>query len=212
MNQADSPQQFGKLFVVSAASGAGKTSLVRRLISNFDNITVSISHTTRAARPGEIDGVHYHFVNEEQFKQMQESRQFLESAYVFNHHYGTSKSWVEQTLSRGQDVMLELDWQGMRSLKDSVYSVVTIFILPPSLAELKSRLWQRGQDSKETIEYRLKCAQQENSHYLEYDYLVINDKFELAYNDLAAIITAERLKLNIQQNKYAEQLEELCRE
>lgn len=185
----------GTLFVISAPSGAGKTSLISALIEEMPNLIVSVSHTTRAPRPDEIDGVHYHFVTPGMYCQLEKQNIFLERASVFGHHYGTSREWVETHLAKGFDILLEIDWQGARQIKAQYKtSSVSIFILPPSLAILESRLRARKQDSNEVIRYRMEKASAEIAHYPEYDYLVFNEDFDIARRELKAIITAERLR------------------
>ncbi len=184
----------GTLYTISAPSGAGKTSLVRALMDDGDpRLCVSVSHTTRAQRPGEQDGVNYHFVDREQFVAMQAKGVFLESAEVFGNLYGTSRLWVQEQLAGGRDVILEIDWQGAAQIRKSVSTTCSIFILPPSLETLQQRLTSRGQDDTETIRRRMQQARDEISHYVEADYLVINDDFDMALNDLRAIIRAARL-------------------
>ncbi len=186
----------GTLYTISAPSGAGKTSLVNALLKDRLDplLCVSVSHTTRAKRPGEIDGVNYHFVNKDEFKAMQSQNAFLESAEVFGNLYGTSRDWVQSQLDTGVDVILEIDWQGAAQVRDHVSSNKSIFILPPSLGCLRDRLTSRAQDDVETIETRMREAAAEISHYDEADYLVINDSFDSALLDLKAIIRASRLE------------------
>lgn len=188
----------GRLYTVSAPSGAGKTSLVSALLSRDPRLTVSISHTTRAMRPGELDGVNYHFVPRERFEAMLVDHDFLEHATVFGNLYGTSRSWVLETLQTGTDVMLEIDWQGARQVRESIAHAVSIFILPPSLETLQSRLEARRQDGEETIRQRMREAVGEISHYDEADYLLVNDVFEHTLADLEAIMRANRLRLDSQ--------------
>lgn len=169
----------GILYIVSAPSGAGKTSLVKALIESLANVRVSVSHTTRAMRPGETHGVNYHFVAHETFTEMLERSEFLEHAQVFDNLYGTSQRWLEQTLADGYDLILEIDWQGAQQVRRLMPAAKSIFILPPTQQALRQRLINRGQDSDETIERRMLEAVSEMSHYVEYDYLVINDDFEI---------------------------------
>ena len=178
----------GKLYTVAAPSGVGKTSLVKALVECSDNLFVSISFTTRPCRPNEIDGVNYHFVNETTFKAMIARNDFLEYAMVFHHYYGTSKQWVEQQLVMGRNVILEIDWQGVRQVKQLFSECVRIFILPPSLQSLKKRLETRGQDSAEIIADRMAVGKAEISHYQESDFLVVNDDFAHAVDELQAIV------------------------
>jgi guanylate kinase len=183
----------GTLYVVSAPSGAGKTSLVNALTTRDRHIEVSVSHTTRAARPGERDGVNYHFVAPATFEAMLAQGGFLEHARVFDHWYGTSAAWVQSRLDDGADVLLEIDWQGARQVRNRL-RCTTIFIVPPSRAALLARLRQRGQDDEAVIARRTAEAREELSHYDEYDYLVINDDFEVAAQQLCTIVAAERLR------------------
>ena len=178
----------GKLFTVAAPSGAGKTSLVAALVNTVKNLTLSVSYTTRAPRPGEIDGVNYHFVDEAEFKHRIERDDFLEYATVFQRYYGTSKTWVEQKLATGQNVILEIDWQGVQQIKKLFPECVRIFVLPPSLETLKERLLARQQDSNSVIAERLALATLELSHSNEADFLIINDQFDLALAGLRQII------------------------
>ncbi len=182
------------LFIVSAPSGAGKTSLVKSLVEVHSDLVVSVSHTTRPKRVTEIEGSNYYFVSDVVFQQMIERSEFLEHAHVFNHWYGTSRAWAEQTLAQGIDVILEIDWQGARQVRLAYPQVVGIFILPPSLQVLKMRLETRGLDEVQEIDRRMREAQSEIEHYIDYDYVVVNDNFEMAAADLGAIIKAERLK------------------
>jgi guanylate kinase len=185
----------GSLFVISAPSGAGKTSLVNALVTRDRNLSVSVSHTTRGMRPGETDGINYHFVSIETFSEMLASGDFLEDAEVFGNRYGTSKTWVNEQLERAVDVILEIDWQGAQQIRRLLPEAIGIFILPPDTQTLESRLYQRAQDSAETIRSRLSNAREEMSHYVEYDYLVVNDDFETAVNDLLSIVRATRLSI-----------------
>ncbi len=184
----------GTLFVVSAPSGAGKTTLVHQLITNDPQVRLSISYTTRAPRPGEIDGVHYHFVTREQFQSLIDQGAFLEWAEVHGNAYGTNRAWVESELAAGRDVLLEIDWQGARQVKAVFPELVTIFILPPSFAELEARLRRRGTDSEAVIAQRLANARQELSHVGEFDYAIINDRIENATAHLQAVVAAERCR------------------
>ncbi|MEZ5530680.1 MAG: guanylate kinase [Porticoccaceae bacterium] len=199
----------GTLYTVSAPSGAGKTSLVNALLQQCAGLTVSISHTTRPMRPGEQDGVNYHFVDEATFRTMLERSAFLEHARVFNNYYGTSQHWVEQTLASGLDVILEIDWQGAEQIRQLVPGCVGIFILPPSLSILEQRLTGRGQDDPEVIRHRLAEAQQEMSHYVEADFLVINDCFDTALAELQAIIICHRLRREVQSRRNGDLLRDL---
>jgi guanylate kinase len=193
------PPMRGSLFIVSAPSGAGKTSLIKALLEAMDDITVSVSHTTRAPRPGEQNGVHYYFVDQQKFLDMQVQGQFLEHAKVFDNYYGTSKTALEHTLTQGLDVILEIDWQGARQVRQQFTDSLSIFILPPSKQTLLQRLTGRGQDDEAIIARRMQDAVSEISHYGEFDYVVVNDDFDLALQQLSAIVTASRLKLPRQQ-------------
>src|SRR5471032_930485 len=174
----------GTLYIISAPSGAGKTSLVKALIDADSSIRVSVSHTTRAMRPGEVNGVNYHFVEREEFVKMSEHGDFLERAEVFGNLYGTSQSHLQQTLDQGHDLILEIDWQGAEQVRKLMPQARSIFILPPSQHALRQRLTNRGQDSDEIIEGRMREAVSEMSHYVDYDYLIINDDFAHALDDL----------------------------
>ncbi|REC95051.1 guanylate kinase [Kushneria indalinina] len=185
----------GTLYIVSAPSGAGKTSLVRELIAATDDIGVSISHTTRQRRASETDGINYHFVDEPTFEAMIQRNEFFEHAWVFDRHYGTSRLEVEKRLARGEDVILEIDWQGARQVREQMPQAVSIFILPPSREALRERLSNRGQDDAATIDRRMRDAISEMSHFNEYDYLVINDDFATAAFEMKGLISAERLRM-----------------
>lgn len=199
----------GTLYIISAPSGAGKTSLVKALLEQTQEICVSISHTTRDQRPGEEDGVNYHFVTSKEFLGMLDQHAFLEHAEVFGNYYGTSKNWVEQQLAQGIDVILEIDWQGAQQVRRLMPEAKNIFILPPSRQALRERLNQRGQDAEEVIERRMLEAVSEMSHYDEYDYVIINDDFDLALSDLQAIIRSHRLTQAFQQQEKGSLLEKL---
>ncbi len=201
----------GILYIVSAPSGAGKTSLVKALIDTMPQVRVSVSHTTRAMRPGEVDGVNYHFVAREQFVEMLEQNAFLEHAQVFDNLYGTSQHWVEQTLAQGFDLILEIDWQGAQQVRRLMPQARSVFILPPTQQALRQRLTNRGQDSDEIIDRRMRDAVSEMSHYVEYDYLVINDDFSTALDDLKAIFRANQLDQQLQQRRHESLLEMLLR-
>ena len=200
---------IGNLYIVSAPSGAGKTSLVKALLEAEPRVRVSVSHTTRAMRPGEVDGVNYHFVSREQFTVMLEQGAFLEHAQVFDNFYGTSQHWVEQTLAEGYDLILEIDWQGAQQVRRLLPQAKSIFILPPTQEALRHRLTNRGQDSGEIIERRMRDAVSEMSHYVEFDYLVINDDFGHALEDLKAIFRANQLLQTPQQMRHGGLLSEL---
>ena len=186
MNDRD--QHTPTLYVVSAPSGGGKTSLIKALLESDDKVRLSVSHTTRSPRPGELDSIHYHFVSEEEFLDVLEKRAFLEHAEVFGHRYGTGRDAVEQQLAAGYDVLLDIDWQGARQIRDNFPSCRTVFVVPPSLEELRRRLTGRGQDSEETIDRRMRQARAEISHWDEFDFVIVNDQFDDALADLRSII------------------------
>lgn len=188
----------GCLFIVSAPSGTGKTSLVRALLQSNPNLALSISHTTRPPRPGEINGRDYHFVTTETFREMQLNGEFIESAEVYGNLYGTSQQWVNKIISSGQDILLEIDCQGAQQIRRLFPQAVGIFIIPPSVEVLATRLKTRAQDNPEIIQKRLAAAREEISHIAEYDYVIINDILEHALSDLASIVKAEHLKQNRQ--------------
>ena len=184
----------GCLFTVSAPSGAGKTSLVKALLEQDPKLQVSVSHTTRPMRPGETDGLNYHFVSQTEFASLREQGGFIECAEVFGNWYGTSKAWVQTMLESGSDIILEIDWQGAEQIKAWWPDTCAIFIFPPSHSTLKQRLIGRGQDSDEVIQRRLSEAELEMQHYTLSDYLIINDNFQVALQDLQTVVHAERLK------------------
>lgn len=198
----DSIQRRGLMLVLSSPSGAGKTTLSRQLLDNDSQIQLSVSCTTRAKRPGEKDGVDYHFVDTATFGGMSQRGEFLEHASVFSHYYGTPKAPVEAALSAGKDVLFDIDWQGTQQLKDPAKKVkgdlVTVFILPPSTRDLEKRLLTRAQDSKEVVSQRMAKAADEMSHYAEYDYVIVNRDIGTSLSNLKAILTSERLKLERQ--------------
>jgi guanylate kinase len=183
----------GSLYIVSAPSGAGKTSLVSKLIQKDSRIVVSVSSTTRGIRPGEEDGVNYHFLTKEAFDEQIKQGDFLEHAEVFDNYYGTSKSAVDKQLASGKDVILEIDWQGAEQVRKLMPDAISIFILPPSKEELLKRLNSRGTDSQEIIDRRMQDAVSEMSHYNEFDYIVINNNFDIALKELHSIFEANRL-------------------
>src|SRR5579862_3264140 len=183
----------GNLYVIAAPSGTGKTTLVKELTESLPLITVSISHTTRTKRPNEVDGVNYYFISKAEFENMIAHHDFLEHATIFDHLYGTSKSWVEKTLAEGMDVILEIDWQGHQQIKKLFPHSISIFILPPSLEDLRNRLCNRNQDTPGVIKNRLADAKITVSHLQEFDYVVINDEFSHAVHDLGSIVIASRL-------------------
>ena len=194
----------GTLYIVAAPSGAGKTSLVKSLVETTPGVVVSISHTTRPPRPGEQDGVHYHFIVLPTFEAMIAQGAFLEHAQVFGNRYGTSRAAVLSKLQAGLDVILEIDWQGARQVREQMPDSPSIFILPPSRDALRQRLAGRGQDSAEVIERRMAAALDELSHYVEFDYLVINDQFETALTELRAIMIAQRQRRTAQLERHLE--------
>ena len=183
----------GRLFIVAAPSGAGKTSLLKKLLGELHNLRVSVSHTTRPRRRDEIEGRDYHFVDEATFLRLREQGGFLESARVFGHSYGTSRQWLDMAIESGYDIILEIDWQGARQVRACTEDVVSIFILPPSKEALRERLQKRNRDSREVIERRMNEAMQEMSHFDEFDRVVVNDDFDRARADLRRIITGRPL-------------------
>ena len=183
----------GDLFVVVAPSGAGKTSLVNAMLEVERGIRLSVSYTTRAPREGEVDGREYHFVAREAFESMIAAGDFLEHANVYGNYYGTSRRWIEAELAGEHDVLLEIDWQGAAQVRKLFPRMVGIFILPPSLAELRRRLTARGKDSAEVIERRMASAREEISHVLEFEYIIVNEQFDAAVADLMAVVRAARL-------------------
>ncbi len=194
----------GTLYVISAPSGAGKSSLLRALLGTTgDELALSISHTTRVPRPGEINGQDYHFIDTATFRNMIAGDDFLEYAEVFDNFYGTSRGGVQAQLAAGQDVILEIDWQGARQVRKLMPECIGIFILPPSREALRERLQNRGQDDATVIERRMRDAISEMSHYDEYDYLIINDDFRVAQDELAAIVLSRRLRLPVQARRQA---------
>ncbi len=199
----------GNLYVVSAPSGAGKTTLVKALVESTPGITVSISHTTRLKRPAEIHSVNYYFIEKDEFNRMVEENEFLEHAVIFSNSYGTSRKWVEDTLARGLDVILEIDWQGCQQIQKLFPECICIFILPPTFQALANRLNLRNQDNAKIIKQRLTDAKAATSHIHEYDYVVLNDNFDTAVNDLKTIVLTGRLSQRAQTVKYAELISEL---
>lgn len=184
----------GLLFIITAPSGAGKSSLIDALLKNDPHLRLSVSYTTRAPRPGEVNGREYHFVDEKTFLAMLERSEFLESAEVHGNRYGTSQAVIREALARGQDLLLEIDWQGAQQVRRLYPACVGVFILPPSVAELERRMRARGQDSDEVIRRRMSSAEEEISHAPEFNYAIINKDFDEAKRDLQAIIRVERLK------------------
>ena len=198
--------------MVSAPSGAGKTSLVRALVEANDDLSVSVSHTTRPKRPGEVDGINYHFISEAQFNDIKRQGGFFEWAQVFDNFYGTSKQSVIELLNQGVDVILEIDWQGASQVKQQMPDSVAIFILPPSTATLRDRLTQRGQDEPSVIERRMQSARDEISHYANADFIVLNDNFETALSDLQAIVRSQQLSQYHQSQHLTSVIEDLLGE
>jgi guanylate kinase len=188
----------GNLFIVAAPSGAGKTSLVNELLQADTGIKLSVSHTTRLPRPGEVDGRDYHFVTEQVFAQMAERGEFLESAQVHGKHYGTSQRWIGEQRAAGGDILLEIDWQGAAQIRKLIPEAIGIFVLPPSFDTLVARLNRRAQDPPDVIALRLATAREEISHVSEFNYVIINDKFDEAVQDLISIVRAQRLRASSQ--------------
>ena len=201
----------GNLFIISAASGAGKTSLVKKLLTLINDLTLSISHTTRNPRPSEIDGKDYFFVTNKIFEAMIKEDKFLETAKCHGSFYGTSRNFVEEVRDAGKDIIFEIDWQGAKSIKAIFPEAISIFILPPSLKKLEERLTARGQDSEDTIKARLSAAKSEMSHVNQFDYVTINDKFDDALEELRSIIMAEKLNTKYQTNNYQELIDQLTK-
>ena len=201
----------GNLFIVAAPSGAGKSSLIQALLARHPDgsMQVSVSCTTRAIRPGEQDGVHYHFISVPRFEEKIANHEFYEWAEVFGHFYGTSRTVIEQTLAQGIDVFLDIDWQGARQVRDAYPAARSLFILPPSLAVLEQRLRSRGQDSDAVIAQRMAKAQHEMSHYHEFDYLLINDDFATSLVNFEHIVLAQRQRMALQQSRHAIRLKDL---
>lgn len=199
----------GNLFIVSAPSGAGKTSMVNALLDSNKQIALSISYTTRAPRPGEMDGKDYHFVSRDRFLQMAQHGDFLESAEVYGNLYGTSQSWIKKELASGHDILLEIDWQGAAQVRKLMPQAISIFILPPSLASLEARLKGRGQDSTEVIARRVQAAQEDISHAAEFDYVIINDKLDEALRQLSAVIISAGLRRDSQLARHASLINQL---
>jgi guanylate kinase len=202
----------GTLYILSAPSGAGKTSLLKALRQQDDSLHVSVSHTTRDMRPGEQDGVDYHFVSHDEFLCMVGDGGFLEHAEVFGNYYGTSEAAVNRELNAGHDTVLEIDWQGARQVRRRFPEAVSIFILPPDQQALRDRLDARGQDSEETIRHRMHQAVEEMSHYAEFDYLIINDQFEIALAQLSAVVNAQRQRLIYQATRHSDRIQNLLRQ
>ena len=199
----------GKLFIITAPSGAGKTTLVDELVSQNEKLCVSVSHTTRPARPGEKDGVNYHFTEKQEFMGMLSDGNFLESAEVYGYHYGTSELWVNEQLAKGLDVILEIDWQGAEQIRNLYPDTCSIFILPPSIETLTERLQERAQDDYDTIESRMQQARSVIEHVAEANYVVVNDDFDSALDDIRAIVRTQRLTVRVQQESLSELLTSL---
>ena len=213
--RANTMAHIGTLFIISSPSGAGKSSLIRALLdrpSTDGRLQVSVSHTTRAPRPGEENGVHYHFTDKSDFKTLIDRGAFYEWAEVFGNYYGTSREWIDQQLAEGIDILLDIDWQGARQIREQSPGAKSIFILPPSREELERRLNARQQDSADVIKGRMAKAVSEMSHYHEYDYLLVNDDFEQALNQLSAIVQAERANTGKQAARYQGLLSRLLAE
>ena len=196
----------GTLYIISAASGAGKTTLVSAVLEQVTDLEVSVSHTTRAPREGEVDGVNYHFIDKDTFEAMVEDGEFFEYATVFGNMYGTSRQHIQEQLLKGKDVILEIDWQGARQIRQLMSDCRSIYIVPPSTEALRERLTSRGKDDDEIIERRMRDAISEMSHYVEFDYLIINDDFDEARENLAAIIKGNRMLHEHQQHQHADLL------
>jgi guanylate kinase len=200
---------MSNLFIVAAPSGCGKTSLIKALLAKDKNIKVSISHTTRNPRPKEVHGKHYYFISEEEFQAIHHRQEFIEQAKVFDYYYGTHQKSIKDLLLQSLDVILEIDWQGARQVKKDFPNALSIFILPPSTANLKKRLIERGQDNPATIQRRMQSAKTEMQHYDEFDYLIINDNFDIALQDLTHIICSQRLKLTNQSEQQQQLIKNL---
>jgi guanylate kinase len=192
----------GNLFVVTAPSGAGKTTLVAALLAADQNVQLSVSFTTRAPRPGEVDGKDYHFVAREVFEQMIQNGDFLEHAEVYGNYYGTSQTWINNAIDTGRDILLEIDWQGAAQVRRLFPDVVGLFVLPPSVEVLEQRLKNRGKDSDEVIERRMAVAKEEISHVEEFDYVIVNEHIDEAVRDIVSAVRAERLKLHRQSTRH----------
>ena len=199
----------GLLFVVSAAAGTGKTSRVNALLERVKNLHGSESHTTRGQRNGELDGVHYHFTQKDDFLALVEQGGFIEYAEVFGNYYGTAQATVKEQLAKGHDVLLEIDWQGAQQVRKLFPESKQIFILPPSQFDLRQRLSNRGTDSVEVIEHRLSCAVEDMQQFVNFDYVIINDDFNKALHDLESVITANRLVLTQQANRHQDLIQKL---
>ncbi|WP_343192484.1 guanylate kinase [Buchnera aphidicola (Taiwanaphis decaspermi)] len=203
----------GIIFIISAPSGTGKSTLIKKLLNNnsylFCDMTISISYTTRIIRPGEHNGIHYHFISKLKFKEMIDNDDFLEYAKVFNNYYGTSKKNINRFISNGINVLLDIDWQGARQIKKKTNNSKSIFILPPSIKELYTRLKNRSQDSDDVINKRMSKAISEINHYSDYDYLIINDNIKIAIDNLKSIIVSSKLKTQYQKYNHNQLLKNL---
>ena len=199
----------GQLLIISAPSGAGKTSLIKALVEQEPRVEVSVSHTTRPQRPGETEGVNYFFITAEAFHEMRDAGAFFESAEVFGHYYGTSLNQLESRLAEGADVILEIDWQGAQQVRQLLPDSAWLFILPPSIEALKTRLQNRAQDNADTIELRMRAARDEMSHWHEADYLIINDNFDSALEELRALVRSLRLRTDQQQSALHDLIDDL---
>ncbi|SFV88080.1 Guanylate kinase [hydrothermal vent metagenome] len=202
---------MANLFVIAAPSGCGKTSLVKQLVADTADLCVSVSHTTRNARAGEVHGENYFFVSTQEFDQIEQDKGFIESAQVFDNHYGSAKQTVKDLLASGQDVILEIDWQGARQVEKSFPDIISIFIIPPSIEALRARLTGRGQDDSAIIERRMRDAISETQHYDEFDYLVVNDDFDTALQDISTIIHSQRFSIEQQSSRHQALLESLIK-
>lgn len=205
-------QPLGTLYIVTAPSGAGKTTLVHAVLEREPGLALSISYTTRAPRPGEVDGRDYRFVGKEEFLRLRDGGELLEWAEVHGNYYGTSRTWIETQLQQDRDVLLEIDWQGARQVRRMFPHAVSIFILPPSLEALEARLRGRGTDSEATIARRLAAAREEMRHVEEFDYVIINDRLERAIDELTAVVRAARLRLPVQKRRHAAYFAQLLQE
>ena len=205
-------QPLGTLYIVTAPSGAGKTTLVHAVLEREPGLALSVSYTTRPPRPGEVDGRDYRFVGKEEFLRLRDGGELLEWAEVHGNYYGTSRTWIETQLQQDRDVLLEIDWQGARQVRRMFPHAVSIFILPPSLEALEARLRGRGTDSEATIARRLAAAREEMRHVEEFDYAIINDRLERAIDELTAVVRAARLRLAVQKRRHATYFAQLLQE
>lgn len=203
---------LGTLYIVTAPSGAGKTTLVHAVLEREPGLALSVSYTTRPPRPGEVDGRDYRFVSREEFLRLRDGGELLEWAEVHGNYYGTSRTWIETQLQQDRDVLLEIDWQGARQVRRMFPHAVSIFILPPSLEALEARLRGRGTDSEATIARRLAAAREEMRHVEEFDYVIINDRLERAIDELTAVVRAARLRLPVQKRRHAAYFAQLLQE